>query len=70
MTLLSVLRNQGDKEKLMGMPVSPLCDRETCTDIASQQRGYIQFVVSPTFKPLAKYCDNSSWMENIEANSR
>jgi hypothetical protein len=39
---------QGDKEKELALPVSPLCDKET-TKTADSQIGFLQFVVQPTF---------------------
>ncbi|KAL3938873.1 MAG: hypothetical protein SGBAC_006296 [Bacillariaceae sp.] len=44
---------QGDEEKKMGLPVSPLCDRES-TDRAESQIGFIQYVVMPAFKVMSK----------------
>lgn len=43
---------QGDQEKSLGLPVSPLCDRDT-TDIPHSQVGFIQFIVQPTFETFA-----------------
>mmetsp|Transcript_83377 Transcript_83377/g.231402 ORF Transcript_83377/g.231402 Transcript_83377/m.231402 type:complete len:512 (-) Transcript_83377:70-1605(-) len=42
---------QGDEEKRLGLPVSPLCDRCN-TSFATSQVGFIQFVVRPTFELL------------------
>eukprot|EP00927_Polykrikos_kofoidii_P042836 TRINITY_DN36884_c0_g1_i1.p1 TRINITY_DN36884_c0_g1~~TRINITY_DN36884_c0_g1_i1.p1 ORF type:complete len:551 (-),score=81.21 TRINITY_DN36884_c0_g1_i1:122-1774(-) len=42
---------QGDAEKELGLPVSPLCDRST-TDIPDSQAGFIQFIVQPSFELL------------------
>lgn len=39
---------QGDKEKELSLPVSPLCDKET-TKTADSQIGFLQFVVRPTY---------------------
>jgi len=36
----------------LGMPVSPLCDRE-CGRFAGPQVGFIDFIVRPTFDLLA-----------------
>jgi len=44
---------QGDEEKKMGLPVSPLCDRVS-TDRAESQIGFIQYVVLPAFKVVSK----------------
>eukprot|EP00286_Rhodomonas_abbreviata_P008733 CAMPEP_0181332978 /NCGR_PEP_ID=MMETSP1101-20121128/25405_1 /TAXON_ID=46948 /ORGANISM="Rhodomonas abbreviata, Strain Caron Lab Isolate" /LENGTH=616 /DNA_ID=CAMNT_0023442705 /DNA_START=91 /DNA_END=1937 /DNA_ORIENTATION=- len=46
--------NQGDKEKDMDLPVSPLCDRTT-TDVASSQVGFITFIVQPTWQVMADF---------------
>lgn len=37
----------GDKERQLGMPVSPLCDRKTDTNIPKSQIGFFQFVCVP-----------------------
>mmetsp|Transcript_13396 Transcript_13396/g.32515 ORF Transcript_13396/g.32515 Transcript_13396/m.32515 type:complete len:545 (-) Transcript_13396:67-1701(-) len=50
---LSEFFAQGDKEKEMGLPVSPLCDRSTVTR-ADSQIGFIRFVVQPTFELLGE----------------
>lgn len=38
---------QGDLEASMGLPFSPLCDRQS-TQIAQSQIGFIDFIVEPT----------------------
>ena len=42
---------QGDTEKQQGLPISPLCDRNTVS-VANAQLGFIDFVVKPTMEPL------------------
>ncbi|XP_054709152.1 dual specificity calcium/calmodulin-dependent 3',5'-cyclic nucleotide phosphodiesterase 1-like [Uloborus diversus] len=42
---------QGDKEKSLGLPYSPLCDRNT-TLIAESQIGFIDFIVAPSLEVL------------------
>ena len=42
----------GDKEKALGMSVSPLCDRDKDTDIARSQIGFFKFVCLPFYKPV------------------
>lgn len=37
---------QGDKEKSMGLEVSPMCDRDTI-NLCNMQMGFIEFVVAP-----------------------
>ncbi|EKX35891.1 hypothetical protein GUITHDRAFT_79370 [Guillardia theta CCMP2712] len=44
--------SQGDKEKSLGLPVSPQCNRET-TSIPDSQIGFIEFVVLPSFQVLS-----------------
>jgi len=44
---------QGDEEKSLGLPISPLCDRES-TERAESQIGFIQYVVMPAFKVISK----------------
>lgn len=38
---------QGDKERELGLPYSPLCDRNT-TMVAESQIGFIDFILGPT----------------------
>ena len=44
---------QGDKERSLGLSVSPLCDRNT-TSRADSQLGFINHVILPTFELLGK----------------
>jgi len=44
---------QGDKEKEMGLPISPLCDRDTVKRQDSQI-GFIKFVIQPSFDLLGE----------------
>jgi hypothetical protein len=44
---------QGDEEKRLGLPVSPLCDRLT-TKRADSQIGFINFVVAPAYELLGE----------------
>mmetsp|Transcript_84318 Transcript_84318/g.261906 ORF Transcript_84318/g.261906 Transcript_84318/m.261906 type:complete len:202 (+) Transcript_84318:1-606(+) len=44
---------QGDEEKRLGIPVSPLCDRSN-SNFASSQVGFIKFIVCPTFELLER----------------
>jgi len=47
---------QGDQEKLLGLPVSPLCDRET-TNIPESQVGFISYITKPAFCALGNSID-------------
>lgn len=44
---------QGDEEKRLHMPVSPLCDRNT-VKFPSSQVQFIRFIVQPTFEVLGE----------------
>ncbi|CAI9716633.1 calmodulin-dependent 3 3' [Octopus vulgaris] len=46
--LLEEFFRQGDREKELGLPFSPLCDRKT-TLVAESQIGFIEFIVDPSF---------------------
>mmetsp|Transcript_4361 Transcript_4361/g.6768 ORF Transcript_4361/g.6768 Transcript_4361/m.6768 type:complete len:109 (-) Transcript_4361:448-774(-) len=69
---------QGDEERKLGLPISPLCDRETTCKAASQ-KGFIDYIIRPSFEVLEKYVpeignvvmpiidDNSSfWQKQVE----
>lgn len=43
--------NQGDTEKLSGLPISFLCDRST-SDIPKSQNGFIKGIIQPSFEIL------------------
>eukprot|EP00927_Polykrikos_kofoidii_P000739 TRINITY_DN10273_c0_g1_i2.p1 TRINITY_DN10273_c0_g1~~TRINITY_DN10273_c0_g1_i2.p1 ORF type:complete len:572 (+),score=72.51 TRINITY_DN10273_c0_g1_i2:64-1716(+) len=49
--LFSEFFSQGDEEKRLGVPVSPLCDRDT-VQLGSSQVGFIRFIVQPSFELL------------------
>jgi high affinity cGMP-specific 3',5'-cyclic phosphodiesterase 9 len=51
--LLIEFFNQGDHEKLNGLPISPLMDRNTYSK-AHSQVNFISFVVLPLVEPLCK----------------
>ncbi|XP_069071326.1 dual specificity calcium/calmodulin-dependent 3',5'-cyclic nucleotide phosphodiesterase 1C isoform X5 [Pleurodeles waltl] len=51
MSLLEEFFRQGDKEAELGLPFSPLCDRNS-TMVAQSQIGFIDFIVDPTFTVL------------------
>jgi len=40
---------QGDRERKLGIPISPLCDRVK-SDMEVGQSGFIRFVVLPSYK--------------------
>eukprot|EP01053_Blabericola_migrator_P011236 Blabericola_migrator_1__11235@NODE_65_length_15685_cov_31_404533_g58_i0_p2_GENE_NODE_65_length_15685_cov_31_404533_g58_i0NODE_65_length_15685_cov_31_404533_g58_i0_p2_ORF_typecomplete_len922_score147_15PDEase_I/PF00233_19/1_2e66HD/PF01966_22/0_066RNA_pol_3_Rpc31/PF11705_8/9e02RNA_pol_3_Rpc31/PF11705_8/0_05_NODE_65_length_15685_cov_31_404533_g58_i0800110766 len=45
---------QGAVEEANGMPISPLCDRNTHKDFAKSQSGFLQFVVIPLANELGE----------------
>ncbi|XP_067128856.1 dual specificity calcium/calmodulin-dependent 3',5'-cyclic nucleotide phosphodiesterase 1A-like isoform X4 [Centruroides vittatus] len=47
--LMEEFFQQGDKEKSLGLPYSPLCDRNT-TLVAESQIGFIDFIVAPSME--------------------
>lgn len=47
MSLLDEFFLQGDKERDLGLPFSPLCDRNN-TLVAESQIGFIEFIVEPS----------------------
>lgn len=47
--LLEEFFRQGDKEKELGLPFSPLCDRKN-TLVAESQIGFIEFIVEPSMQ--------------------
>lgn len=47
MSLLDEFFLQGDKERELGLPFSPLCDRNN-TLVAESQIGFIEFIVDPS----------------------
>ncbi|XP_076388395.1 dual specificity calcium/calmodulin-dependent 3',5'-cyclic nucleotide phosphodiesterase 1 isoform X2 [Megachile rotundata] len=49
MQLLEEFFRQGDKEKELGLPFSPLCDRNN-TLVAESQIGFIEFIVEPSMQ--------------------
>merc|ERR1719183_3015084 len=51
MKVLKEFFAQGDAERRLDLPVSPLCDRNA-TDVPSSQVGFIDFIVRPSFVVL------------------
>ncbi|XP_023245118.1 calcium/calmodulin-dependent 3',5'-cyclic nucleotide phosphodiesterase 1-like [Copidosoma floridanum] len=49
MQLLEEFFQQGDKERELGLPFSPLCDRNN-TLVAESQIGFIEFIVEPSMQ--------------------
>jgi len=72
----------GDKERKLGVPLSPLCDREKDKNIAKSQLGFFQFIcipfydvvgdlVDPSMPPLLQMQTNfAQWKEQAEAQKK
>jgi hypothetical protein len=60
---------QGDKEKLTGLPVSPMMDRAS-TAIPQMQCGFIEFVVAPLFANLIKILPEIHYLGYNLCNNR
>jgi len=63
---------QGDREKELGLPVSPLCDRSS-TNRADSQMGFIDFIIRPSFVALQNHLPSSKkkdhkFLQYIESN--
>merc|ERR1719426_531570 len=60
---------QGDKERKLGMPVSMFMDRFT-TNIAKNQLGFIDFVVTPLYEAVAMALPpvHQTQLENLSTN--
>eukprot|EP01054_Gregarina_sp_Poly1_P001905 Gregarina_sp_Poly_1__1904@NODE_149_length_12634_cov_195_682741_g133_i0_p9_GENE_NODE_149_length_12634_cov_195_682741_g133_i0NODE_149_length_12634_cov_195_682741_g133_i0_p9_ORF_typecomplete_len158_score16_55PDEase_I/PF00233_19/5e21_NODE_149_length_12634_cov_195_682741_g133_i093149787 len=48
---------QGEDERNLGIPVSPLCDRADHRNYARTQSGFLQFVVAPLVEELMELDD-------------
>lgn len=52
--LLTEFYEQGDEERSLGVPVSPLCERSgNVSDFRESQKGFLNFVILPLFKELS-----------------
>jgi len=46
---------QGDEERKLGLPVSPLCNRDNLEELGKSQRGFLEFVCLPLFEELGAF---------------
>lgn len=58
---------QGDRERLLGLPVSPLCDRSQ-HNLPKSQLGFLAFVVTGAYSALSTFCQYDGWMEQLRSN--
>ncbi|KAG7203506.1 hypothetical protein KM043_013562 [Ampulex compressa] len=63
---------QGDYERRLNLPVTPLCDRHT-TSIPKIQVGFFKFVVTPLYEEWHRFLGDGlsvSLMEHLRANQK
>jgi len=58
--------DQGDRERELGLPISPLCDRHTVSTV-NAQIGFVNFIVKPSFEVLAPLCEVQEALDNLNA---
>jgi len=59
---------QGDRERELGIPISPLCDRVK-SDMVIGQSGFIKFVVLPSYQLWVKLIPEfESIITNLKEN--
>merc|ERR1711871_1029836 len=59
---------QGDAERELGLPVSPLCDRKKGKSLAESQIGFISFCVLPMWNAFASYAKDSPLIDKCMTN--
>lgn len=61
--------NQGDKERVLGKPISFLCDRYT-TNIYKSQVGFLKFIIQPSYEVLINIIPEAEpyFFDNIRQN--
>ncbi|KAI8925161.1 hypothetical protein BC831DRAFT_401545, partial [Entophlyctis helioformis] len=59
--------NQGDREKALGLPISPFCNRDgpNAANPTSSQQGFIEFIVNPLFEALEAWAPLGVMREGI-----
>lgn len=57
---------QGDRERMAGRDISPLCDRRTVC-LPSSQVGFVDFIVMPIFTAFGSCCDVGVCLKNLKA---
>ena len=60
--------DQGDQQRMQGMAITPLCDRDKDADMASSQLGFFKFVVEPPYEQLTALAGRGPWNKNLDAN--
>lgn len=59
--------NQGDKEKELGLPISPFCNRDNVNTTLSQ-KSFINFIVSPLYEAFHSWIPLDSVMDGLLAS--
>ncbi|KAI9015115.1 hypothetical protein BC832DRAFT_528155 [Gaertneriomyces semiglobifer] len=59
---------QGDKEKALGLPVSPFCNRDAqnAYDPRSSQKSFIEFIVAPLYEAMSEWVELGEVREGLE----
>ncbi|KAI4499820.1 hypothetical protein M0802_005076 [Mischocyttarus mexicanus] len=65
--LLEEFFRQGDKERALGLPFSPLCDRNN-TLVAESQIGFIEFIVEPSMQVCSDMLETVLAPLNVKEN--
>ena len=60
---------QGDKERELGLDISPLCDRKT-TQVPQSQIGFIDYIVVPLFTTVIETVEHLVGMFRLNVSSR
>ncbi|XP_011502959.1 PREDICTED: calcium/calmodulin-dependent 3',5'-cyclic nucleotide phosphodiesterase 1B isoform X3 [Ceratosolen solmsi marchali] len=66
--LLEEFFRQGDKERELGLPFSPLCDRNN-TLVAESQIGFIEFIVEPSMQVCSDMLETILTPLNVKENN-
>ncbi|PFH32418.1 3'5'-cyclic nucleotide phosphodiesterase domain-containing protein [Besnoitia besnoiti] len=59
---------QGDEEKRLGLPTSPLCDRDQASQLPKSQVGFLTYVVLPLIVELQPADESNAFISSLLAN--
>jgi len=57
---------QGDEERQLGIPVSPLCNRDGLEELGKSQRGFLEFGCMPLFEELGAFQKDWELVNQLE----
>jgi hypothetical protein len=63
--ILQEFFEQGDRERALGRPISPLCDRDTVS-LPSSQIGFVNYIVKPAFELMNRLVDIVEAIKNLD----